>query len=104
MFSLLGVLIAREEPLDFSFLSATDAVAIAGIGSALVSGMSMYAGVMQICKLKNIRQVSFPNIRENVQIKFEARTNSLLHLMGLLPYIFYPPVLVVIWVSVYKIL
>lgn len=101
MFGLLGVLLSREAPLAFPILSATDAVALAGIISAVVSGLSMYAGVFQIFHLKRLRQTRFPELRDSIQAQTGARINSVPHWLGILPYIFYPPALLLIWLAVY---
>ena len=101
MFGLLGVLLSRDTPLPFLTVSATDAVALAGIVSAVVSGLSMYAGVFQIFRLKHLRQDSFPELAETLQAKTGASIASVPHWLGILPYIFYPPALVLIWIGVY---
>lgn len=101
MFGLLGVLLSRVDPLEIPFVSATDAVALAGIVSAAVSGLSMYAGVFQIFHLKRLRQNSFPELANSIQAKTGARINSVPHWLGILPYIFYPPALALIWLGVY---
>lgn len=101
MFGLLGVLLSREAPLPFPTVSATDAVALAGIISAVVSGLSMYAGVFQIFRLKRLRQDGFTELADSIQAKTGASINSVPHWLGILPYIFYPPALVLIWIGVY---
>lgn len=101
MFGLLGVLLSRDIPLEFLAISATDAIALAGIASAVVSGLSMYAGVFQIFQLKRLRQDCFPELADSIQAQTGARIGSVPHWLGILPYIFYPPALVLIWLAIY---
>lgn len=100
MFGLLGVLLSKDIPLEFLSWRGTDAVALAGIASASVSGLAMYAGIFQIFRLKRLRQDYFPELAESIQAKAGAHTRSASHWLGILPYIFYPPALILIWLAV----
>ncbi len=101
LFGVLGVLIARDKPITFHDV-AIDWLAIAGVASAFASGLSVFAGVCQIHRLKKIRQASFPDLIDTIQFKVGASTGSLLHALGILPYVFYAPILTVAWLMIYS--
>lgn len=92
IFGLLGIASASN-PVYIVF------IALAGLVSAAVSGLSIFAGVARIVDLKRLREAEFSDM--SLRMQLGAPLGSWQHKLGVMPYQVYPSGLFVTWWAIF---